>query len=109
MKKQFTQHESCAFPFTFIIFYFKMSTFSNEIPQTDPTDIYPVKWIEFNHELLPILLQNANGPCPLLALANVLFLRKKVTTVLSKQEINRRDFSSRSDVDRTKLVLQPVD
>jgi len=58
-----------------------MSNFSNETPQTDPTDSYPVKWIEFNHEQLPILLQNANGPCPLLALANVLFLRKKVTTV----------------------------
>ena len=28
----------------------------------------------FGHEL-PILMQNENGPCPLLALANVLILR----------------------------------
>ena len=41
-------------------------------------DIYLVKWIEFNHERLPILLQNINGPCPLLALANILLLRKRV-------------------------------
>ena len=40
--------------------------------------IYIVKWIEFNHERLPILLQNINGPCPLLALANILLLRKQV-------------------------------
>ncbi len=41
-------------------------------------DIYVIKWIEFNHERLPILLQNKNGPCPLLALANILLLRKQV-------------------------------
>ena len=40
--------------------------------------IYIVKWIEFNHQRLPILLQNVNGPCPLLAIANILLLRKKV-------------------------------
>jgi len=41
-------------------------------------DIHTVKWIEFNHERLPILLQNMNGPCPLLALSNILLLRKQV-------------------------------
>ena len=45
-------------------------------------DIYVVKWIEFNQDRLPILLQNINGPCPLLALANILLLRKQVNKIL---------------------------
>lgn len=50
-------------------------------PRSRPpdNDFYSVKWIDFNHEQLPILLQNANGPCPLLAIANTLLLRKQVT------------------------------
>lgn len=50
-------------------------TSANKQPDND---IYLVKWIEFNRERLPILLQNINGPCPLLALANILLLRKRV-------------------------------
>ena len=41
-------------------------------------DIHLIKWIEFHHERLPILLQNINGPCPLLAVANVLLLTRRV-------------------------------
>lgn len=41
-------------------------------------DFYLIKWIEFNYEQLPILLQNVNGPCPLLAIVNILLLRKRV-------------------------------
>lgn len=48
-------------------------------PPPPEDDIHTVKWIEFNHERLPILLQNRNGPCPLLALANILLMRKQVT------------------------------
>jgi hypothetical protein len=49
-------------------------------PENEQTDnnIYIIKWIEFNYDRLPILLQNVNGPCPLLAIANILLLRKKV-------------------------------
>jgi len=52
-------------------------------PQTDITpskdnDFHLIKWIEFNYERLPILLQNVNGPCPLLAIFNILLLRKRV-------------------------------
>jgi hypothetical protein len=50
---------------------------SSDIQQKDD-DIYIIKWIEFNQERLPILLQNVNGPCPLLAIANILLLRKQV-------------------------------
>lgn len=45
---------------------------------TTVPNFYLIKWIEFNCENLPILLQNANGPCPLLAIFNVLLLRKRV-------------------------------
>ena len=41
-------------------------------------DFHLIKWIEFNFERLPILLQNLNGPCPLLAIFNILLLRKRV-------------------------------
>lgn len=56
----------------------------NVIPAPDTskpstsTEFHLIKWIEFNYELLPILLQNVNGPCPLLALFNILLLRKRV-------------------------------
>ena len=56
----------------------------NVIPAPDTskpstsTDFHLIKWIEFNYERLPILLQNVNGPCPLLAIFNILLLRKRV-------------------------------
>ena len=54
-------------------------------PEKKPSEndnIYIIKWIDFNYERLPILLQNANGPCPLLAIANILLLRKRVKIFL---------------------------
>ena len=36
---------------------------------------YEIKWIMWNSKRVPILVQNKNGPCPLIALCNVLFLR----------------------------------
>lgn len=37
-------------------------------------DIYAVRWIEFSGASRPVFLQDANGPCPLLALANIVSL-----------------------------------
>ncbi len=37
---------------------------------------YNIKWIKFNGKKLPIILQNENGPCPLISLCNVLLLRQ---------------------------------
>lgn len=51
-------------------------------PPPIDNDIYQIKWVEFHREQLPILLQNANGPCPLLAIANILLLRKRVRVSL---------------------------
>mmetsp|Transcript_8438 Transcript_8438/g.21044 ORF Transcript_8438/g.21044 Transcript_8438/m.21044 type:complete len:620 (-) Transcript_8438:1293-3152(-) len=39
---------------------------------------YRLKTIEYNKEKYKILLQNENGPCPLLAAANVLLLKKSI-------------------------------
>ncbi|XP_067929320.1 ubiquitin carboxyl-terminal hydrolase MINDY-2-like [Watersipora subatra] len=41
-------------------------------------DMYHVKWIMFKGRRAPIVMQNMNGPCPLLAIVNVLLLKQKV-------------------------------
>eukprot|EP00923_Selenidium_pygospionis_P055646 GHVN01096900.1.p1 GENE.GHVN01096900.1~~GHVN01096900.1.p1 ORF type:complete len:448 (+),score=35.28 GHVN01096900.1:790-2133(+) len=38
-------------------------------------DLFTIKLIRFNGKTVPTLCQNQNGPCPLLAIANVLLLR----------------------------------
>jgi hypothetical protein len=60
-----------------------MSDVDSQVKETDnqpskDKDFHLIKWIEFNFERLPILLQNVNGPCPLLAIFNILLLRKRV-------------------------------
>ncbi|XP_068594909.1 ubiquitin carboxyl-terminal hydrolase MINDY-2 [Brachionichthys hirsutus] len=40
--------------------------------------IYHIKWIKWREENTPIITQNENGPCPLLAIMNVLLLAWKV-------------------------------
>uniref|UniRef100_H3CVB7 Ubiquitin carboxyl-terminal hydrolase n=1 Tax=Tetraodon nigroviridis TaxID=99883 RepID=H3CVB7_TETNG len=40
--------------------------------------IYHIKWIKWREEKTPIITQNENGPCPLLAIMNVLLLAWKV-------------------------------
>ncbi|RUS90629.1 hypothetical protein EGW08_001626 [Elysia chlorotica] len=40
--------------------------------------VYYIKWITFDGSSVPIITQNENGPCPLLALVNVLLLKGKV-------------------------------
>lgn len=60
---------------------------SSTEPDTQPSkdnDFHLIKWIEFNFEHLPILLQNVNGPCPLLAIFNILLLRKRVNIFIRK-------------------------
>jgi len=59
-----------------------------DIPPSKDNDFHLIKWIEFNYEHLPILLQNVNGPCPLLAIFNILLLRKRVRIFLIKTKKN---------------------
>ena len=56
----------------------KNSTSESDAKPSKDNDFHLIKRIEFNFERLPILLQNANGPCPLLAIFNILLLRKLV-------------------------------
>ena len=54
-----------------------------ELPQSPRArqpelDFYCVKWIPWKGEQTPIITQSANGPCPLIAIANILFLQWKV-------------------------------
>jgi len=44
----------------------------------DGQNVYHVKWIKFHGSQTPIVMQNQNGPCPLLAIVNVLLLQGKV-------------------------------
>ena len=49
---------------------------SNDSAELD--NIYQVKWIQWHSKKVPIVTQNSNGPCPMLAIANVLLLRGKM-------------------------------
>ncbi|CAF0866082.1 unnamed protein product [Brachionus calyciflorus] len=56
-----------------------------EIPVQAPSvttrnenNYYSVKWINFHHQKIPIILQNINGPCPLISICNVLLLRDQI-------------------------------
>ena len=42
------------------------------------SEAYKLKTIDFLGRRVPIVVQNANGPCPMLALANVLLLRNQI-------------------------------
>lgn len=46
--------------------------------RTAGQSIYHIKWIKWREESTPIITQNENGPCPLLAIMNVLLLAWKV-------------------------------
>ncbi|KAH9285763.1 Uncharacterized protein ECG_00570 [Echinococcus granulosus] len=41
--------------------------------------VHQVKWISFNGSKVPIITQNENGPCPMIAITNFLLLRGKLT------------------------------
>ncbi|XP_004089962.2 ubiquitin carboxyl-terminal hydrolase MINDY-1 isoform X5 [Nomascus leucogenys] len=63
-----------------------------ELPQTPKTrqpepDFYCVKWIPWKGERTPIITQSTNGPCPLLAIMNILFLQWKVKLPPQKEVI----------------------
>ncbi|XP_010836985.1 PREDICTED: protein FAM63A isoform X1 [Bison bison bison] len=63
-----------------------------ELPQSPRArqpelDFYCVKWIPWKGEQTPIITQSANGPCPLIAIANILFLQWKVKLPPRKEVI----------------------
>lgn len=46
-------------------------------PNTEepPQSIYHIKWVRWNNQKTPVVTQNENGPCPLIAIINVLTLK----------------------------------
>lgn len=48
--------------------------------------LYHIKWIKWKGINTPIITQNENGPCPLLAVVNVLLLQRRIR-IPSPQEI----------------------
>jgi len=50
--------------------------------------LYHLKWFDWKGEQTPIITQNENGPCPLLAIANVLILARKIVLPKMQQVIS---------------------
>ena len=48
--------------------------------------LYHIKWIKWKGINTPVITQNENGPCPLLAIVNVLLLQRRIR-IPSPQEI----------------------
>ena len=53
-------------------------------------DVYPLKRIVFGQRPVQIVLQNLNGPCPLLAITNVLLLSGKLTLHEDRNHVSYR-------------------
>ncbi|XP_071120950.1 ubiquitin carboxyl-terminal hydrolase MINDY-1-like isoform X1 [Mytilus edulis] len=54
--------------------------------------VYQIKWAKFKGKEVPIITQNENGPCPLLAIMNVLLLKGKIkfssdTEIISSEQM----------------------
>ncbi|KAM9114204.1 ubiquitin carboxyl-terminal hydrolase MINDY-1 isoform 1-T1 [Pangshura tecta] len=63
-----------------------VSSLSPGAAEPEP-DFYCVKWISWKGERTPIITQCENGPCPLLAIMNILFLQWKVKLSPQKEVI----------------------
>ncbi|XP_012930985.1 ubiquitin carboxyl-terminal hydrolase MINDY-1 isoform X2 [Heterocephalus glaber] len=67
-----------------------------ELPQSPRArkpepDFYCVKWIPWKGARTPVITQSANGPCPLLAIMNILFLQWKVKLPPQKEVITAEE------------------
>ncbi|XP_033752307.1 ubiquitin carboxyl-terminal hydrolase MINDY-2-like isoform X2 [Pecten maximus] len=47
-------------------------------PTSTDGNVYHVKWIAYKNKEIPTITQNENGPCPLIAVMNVLLLKGQV-------------------------------
>ncbi|XP_022258283.1 ubiquitin carboxyl-terminal hydrolase MINDY-1-like, partial [Limulus polyphemus] len=48
-------------------------------PTKSHQSAYHIKWIDWKDKKVPVITQNENGPCPLIAIMNVLILKGKIT------------------------------
>ncbi|KAM9294573.1 ubiquitin carboxyl-terminal hydrolase MINDY-1 [Gastrophryne carolinensis] len=58
---------------------------------SEERDFYFVKWINWKGERTPVITQSENGPCPLLAIMNILFLRWKVKLPPQKEVVTSEE------------------
>ena len=56
---------------------------------------YKLKKVEFKDKKTSIVLQNTNGPCPLLAVANILLLRGDITIHEDKSVVDAEELLGR--------------
>ena len=71
---------------------------------------FPCKQITYEGRDVPILMQNENGPCPLLALANCLLLRKSsLDDILYPHPQSTSHHAARPDLDRGKARMKSTD
>ncbi|KAL4186678.1 hypothetical protein AMTRI_Chr09g15270 [Amborella trichopoda] len=67
---------------------------SEETPRDPEAIVYKTKQIHFLGRSIPIILQNDNGPCPLLAICNVLLLRNNLNLGSETSEVSLRTLLS---------------
>ncbi|NXC06178.1 MINY1 hydrolase, partial [Orthonyx spaldingii] len=81
-----------------------------EPPRAQPPreeDFYCVKWISWKGERTPVVTQSENGPCPLLAIINVLLLQWKVKLPPQKEVITAEELMAH--LGNCILATQPRD
>ena len=61
-----------------ILSLFKFYQVQHTMSDNNSEKVFDIKWIDWNEKKTAIVMQNVNGPCPLLALINVLLLSNKV-------------------------------
>ncbi|XP_067119265.1 ubiquitin carboxyl-terminal hydrolase MINDY-2-like isoform X1 [Centruroides vittatus] len=49
---------------------------SSSVP---PNSAYHIKWVQWKDQKTPIITQNENGPCPLIAIMNFLILKNRIS------------------------------
>lgn len=54
-------------------------------------NLHKIKWVTWEGRYVPIITQNENGPCPLIAIANILLMRKDITLKEGTIEISVED------------------
>ncbi|XP_058716742.1 ubiquitin carboxyl-terminal hydrolase MINDY-1 isoform X2 [Poecile atricapillus] len=70
-------------------------------------DFYCVKWISWKGQRTPVITQSENGPCPLLAIINILLLQWKVKLPPQKEVITAEELMAH--LGNCILATQPRD
>ena len=69
------------------------------------TNVYQIKWIQWKGLSTPIITQNRNGPCPLIAIVNILLLTRKITLSMGREYMTSEELMEY--LVNTLLTLRP--